>query len=174
MISGPLYTHTPRCMMIRLTRCHCSLQISPQHQFLRLTCTRVCRRRETHHLQEIVVQKILRTLKGPVFCIPCGLRFPRNTELNKHNKRLHDKPRIPCPVLGCHIQFFSDKKKMYRHVRSAHSVYAANPKNKIPIDGGSCPFNGCVKYCTRRDNLKRHIREKHQHMNRGKRVLGSS
>ncbi|KAK2776599.1 hypothetical protein CKAH01_12372 [Colletotrichum kahawae] len=114
------------------------------------------------------------SLKGPVFCTSCGLRFPRNTELNKHNKRLHDKPRIPCPVPGCHSQFFSDNKKMYRHVRSAHTVYATNPKNNIPSDGGRCPFNGCEKRCTRRDNLMRHIREKHQHMSRGKGVLGSS
>ncbi|TDZ32971.1 hypothetical protein C8035_v006126 [Colletotrichum spinosum] len=59
---------------------------------------------------------------------------------------------------------------MYRHVRNRHTSYAANLRNGIPRDGGACPYAGCRKRCTRRDNLKRHIDEKHKDKRRAQRV----
>ncbi|KAF6823916.1 hypothetical protein CPLU01_11140 [Colletotrichum plurivorum] len=94
-------------------------------------------------------------MSGPVACPHCQLRFPRNTERNKHVRTKH-RPKIKCPVVGCTHFRFPYNKDMHRHVWNAHKLYAADPRNKIPHYGGYCPEDGCDLHFTRLDNLKRH------------------
>ncbi|KAK1596075.1 uncharacterized protein LY79DRAFT_510080, partial [Colletotrichum navitas] len=113
--------------------------------------------------------------KQPVQCDweGCGRRFPRLTELNKHVKKDHLPPSIPCKArdaatfLGmppCEMMFY-ENKDMYRHIRNAHPFFAADPTNGISPEGGHCPV--CGEWVARDDNLKRHIDEQHKDMQRG-------
>ncbi|KAK1995942.1 hypothetical protein LX36DRAFT_135525 [Colletotrichum falcatum] len=115
--------------------------------------------------------------KQPVQCgwDGCGRWFPRPTELNKHVKKDHLPPSIACRAGGaaaapgappCGLMFYANKE-MYRHVRSAHPSFAADPGNGIPPEGGFCPV--CGEWAGRDDNLKRHIDEQHKDMQRGRR-----
>ncbi|TDZ16435.1 hypothetical protein Cob_v010676 [Colletotrichum orbiculare MAFF 240422] len=98
----------------------------------------------------------------------CDARFSRPCDLKRH-VRIRHEPQVSCPVRGCILKF-PFNKDMYRHVRNRHTSYAANPRNGIPRDGGACPYAGCLNRCTRRDNLKRHIDEKHKDKRRAQRV----
>ncbi|EFQ30142.1 hypothetical protein CGRA01v4_00939 [Colletotrichum graminicola] len=112
--------------------------------------------------------------KQPVQCDweGCGRWFPRLTELRKHAKKNHLPPSIPCKArnaptfLGmppCEMMFY-ENKDMYRHVRNAHPLFAADSTNGIPPEGGPCPV--CREWIARDDNLKRHIDEQHKDMQR--------
>ncbi|GKT57148.1 hypothetical protein ColTof4_11302 [Colletotrichum tofieldiae] len=98
----------------------------------------------------------------------CGKLFPRPTELNKHIKKDHLPPSIPCDARDasairgappCEWMFYTNKD-MHRHVRNAHPDFAADPNNGIPPEGAYCPE--CREWIGRVDNLKRHIEEQHR------------
>ncbi|KZL80873.1 myoneurin-like isoform x1 [Colletotrichum incanum] len=107
--------------------------------------------------------------KEPVQCDRpgCGEWFPRPTELNKHIRKHHEPPSVSCAAKKAKAvrgappckQMFYTNKEMLRHVRNAHSEFAADPKNKIPPEGAYCPK--CGEWIGRVDNLKRHIDEQH-------------
>ncbi|KAK2039682.1 hypothetical protein LZ31DRAFT_545351 [Colletotrichum somersetense] len=119
--------------------------------------------------------------KQPVQCDweGCGKWFPRPTEFNKHVKKDHLPPSIACEArdaaaaLGacppCDKMFYANKD-MYRHVRNAHPLFAADPGNNIPPEGGRCPV--CGEWIARDDNLNRHVNEQHKDAGRGRRRRG--
>ncbi|KAK2024325.1 hypothetical protein LX32DRAFT_697239 [Colletotrichum zoysiae] len=114
--------------------------------------------------------------KQPVQCDweGCGKWFPRPTELNKHVKKHHLPPSIACEArdaapLPCD-KMFRANKDMYRHVRNAHPLFAADPGNNIPPEGGRCPV--CGGWVGRDDNLKRHVDEQHKDARRERRRRG--
>lgn len=59
---------------------------------------------------------------------------------------------------------------MFRHVRKVHAAFAADPINKVPPEGGECPYPSCDKTFTRNDNCTKHIEKFHdREWNRRKR-----
>ncbi|KAH8130407.1 hypothetical protein LI328DRAFT_162208 [Trichoderma asperelloides] len=109
-------------------------------------------------------RKLSTRKKKPLLCNRegCNMVFPRPSDLTKHIQQKHDR-HIPCKAnqddsIECE-KYFGDNKAMERHVWAKHREFAENPANGIRKQEGECPH--CLRIISRRDNLNRHIKEKH-------------
>lgn len=89
------------------------------------------------------------------------LKLTRNF-YSKHIRQKHDR-HIPCKAnqddsITCEI-YFGDNRDMERHVWAHHRPFAEDPANGIRRQDGECPW--CARKIRRKDNLARHIDEKH-------------
>ncbi|EHK20450.1 uncharacterized protein TRIVIDRAFT_68986 [Trichoderma virens Gv29-8] len=92
----------------------------------------------------------------------CKMVFPRSSDLNKHVQKKHN-PHIPCKAnqkgYALCAELFSENKDMERHIWARHPGFAEDPANEMRKQGGECPL--CGRIIKRKDNIKRHIDEKH-------------
>jgi hypothetical protein len=109
-------------------------------------------------VEDSEVETLVQNADDGLRCSECGLTFPKPYLLNKHRKK-HNPP-FKCTIDQCE-QAFQFKKDLKRHQDARHTQSA---------DGVvllCCPYSGC-KFSSesgygssRKDNLRRHIRNQH-------------
>ncbi|KAH7064297.1 hypothetical protein BKA63DRAFT_427732 [Paraphoma chrysanthemicola] len=82
-------------------------------------------------------------------CSVCGLIFKRESQLDQHNARKHER-RHKCN--DCNSAF-NLKADLDRHKRTVHK---ATDESVL-----RCPVEGCAVEFVRKDNLVRHLRRVH-------------
>lgn len=69
----------------------------------------------------------------------------------KHIARKHTKS-FKCCIEGCNQPAFGLKTDLERHVRCRHAT----------LEALQCPIDGCKATFSRRDNMLRHIKQRHE------------
>jgi len=125
---------------------------------------------ETHMKRHAQIEKVL---EKKYECLFCNEFFVDRNKLNKHAKENHKSEGIKCQQQRCR-RYFKSSEEMKEHFENTHknkckfcsSNFVSHPlfsshMRKVHLEK-KCNFSKCNFYTDFKEELKKHIREKHE------------